>query len=86
MVASGQPEAALTNLRLAQNLVRSATNVPEEVRKNLDRRIQAQLQNTVRDEERIVGERAEQLRMAAAADQRAAPSTRSPPIRKPSRR
>ena len=70
-VAAGQPEAALTNLRLAQNLVRSATNVPEEVRKTLDRRIQAQLQNTVRDEERIVGERAEQLRVAAAADQRA---------------
>ena len=70
-VAAGQPEAALTNLRLAQNLVRSATNVPEEVRKTLDRRIQAQLQNTVRDEERIAGERAEQLRVAAAADQRA---------------
>jgi hypothetical protein len=71
LVAAGQPEAALTNLRLAQNLVRSATDVPESVRQTLDRRIQAQMQNTVHDEERIVLERAEQLRVAAAADQRA---------------
>jgi hypothetical protein len=70
-VAANQPEAALNNLHLAQNLVRSATDVPESVRKNLDRRIQAQIQNTVRDEERIVLERAESQRMAAAAGQRA---------------
>ena len=42
-VAAGQPEAALNNLRLAQNVVRSATNVPESVRRTLDRRIQAQM-------------------------------------------
>ena len=41
------------------------------MRNTLDRRIQAQMQNTVRDEERIVLERAERQRMAAAADQRA---------------
>jgi hypothetical protein len=71
LVAAGQPEAALNNLRLAQNLVRSFTSVPESVRTMLDKRIQAQIQNTVRDEDRIVQERAERLRMAAAADQRA---------------
>ena len=71
LVAAGQPEAALTNLRLAQNLVRSATNVPERVRNELDRRIQAQILSTVRDEERIVAERAEQQRIQAAAVQRA---------------
>jgi hypothetical protein len=70
LVASGQPEAALTNLRLAQNYVRSATNVPESVRSQLDKRIQAQMQTTVRDEERIVMERAEQQRTLAAGEQR----------------
>ena len=33
-VAANQPEAALTNLRLAQNLVRSATDVSESVRRS----------------------------------------------------
>ena len=70
LVASGQPEAALTNLRLAQNYVRSATNVPESVRSALDKRIQAQILTTVRDEERIVAERAEQQRLQAASEQR----------------
>jgi len=70
LVGSGQPEAALTNLRLAQNYVRSATNVPESVRSALDKRIQAQLLTTVRDEERIVAERAEQQRLLAASEQR----------------
>ena len=70
LVASGQPEAALTNLRLAQNYVRSATNVPESVRSALDKRIQAQMLTTVRDEERIVAERAEQQRLQAASEQR----------------
>jgi hypothetical protein len=70
LVGSGQPEAALTNLRLAQNYVRSATNVPESVRSALDKRIQAQMLTTVRDEERIVAERAEQQRLQAASEQR----------------
>jgi hypothetical protein len=69
-VSSGQPESALTNLRLAQNLVRSATNVPESVRRTLEKRIQAQMLSTVRDEERIVMERAEQQRLIAASNQR----------------
>jgi tetratricopeptide (TPR) repeat protein len=70
LAVAGQPEAALTNLRLAQNIVRSATNVPESARTALDRRIQAQILSTVRDEERIVSERAERQRLAAAAEQR----------------
>ena len=53
-----------------QNYVRSATNVPESVRSALDKRIQAQMLTTVRDEERIVAERAEQQRLLAASDQR----------------
>jgi len=70
LVTNGQPEAALDVLRLAQNLVRSATNVPESARRQLDRRIQAQYLSTVRDEERIVAERLERQRLAAAAEQR----------------
>ncbi|HMF36469.1 MAG TPA: hypothetical protein VKF17_07505, partial [Isosphaeraceae bacterium] len=70
LVASGQPSAALTNLRLAQNYVRSATDIAESVRSALDKRIQAQILTTVRDEERIVAERAEQQRLLAASEQR----------------
>ena len=70
LLRMGQPEAALKALRLTQNLVRSATNVPEVDRVRLDRRIQSQLISTVQAEERIVAERAEHLRLGAAADQR----------------
>jgi hypothetical protein len=70
LLNAGQPEAALNALRLAQNVVRSATNVPESDRTSLDRRIQAQLISTVQAEERITGERAEHLRLEAAAEQR----------------
>ena len=66
----GQPEAALNALRLAQNLVRSATNVLDADRNALDRRIQAQMVATVQAEERIVAERAERQRLEAAAEQR----------------
>ena len=87
LVGSGQPAAALTNLRLAQNYVRSATNVPESVRSALDKRIQAQMLSTVRDEERIVAERAEQQRLMAASAQRSPRRHRvHRPTRIPSRR
>src|SRR5262249_53513634 len=66
----GQPEAALNALRLTQNAIRSAPNVPHGDRLKLDRRVQAQLISTVQAEERIVGERAERLRLEAAAEQR----------------
>jgi tetratricopeptide (TPR) repeat protein len=65
-----QPEAALNLLRLTQNVVRSAASVPEADRLKLERRINAQLISTVQAEERIVGERAEQLRLESAAEQR----------------
>ena len=71
LLRMGQPEAALNALRLAQNLGRSATNVPEADRSRLDRRIQAQMISTVQAEERIVAERAEHLRLEAATEQRA---------------
>jgi hypothetical protein len=70
LVAQGQPEAALNTLRLAQNIVRSATGVSEDVRNALLKRVEAQQLSTVRDEERIVAERAEQQRLLAASDQR----------------
>ncbi len=70
LVGAGQPDAALSNLRLAQNYVRSATNIPESVRSALEKRIQAQMLTTVRDEERIVADRAEQQRLLAASAQR----------------
>ena len=70
LLRMGQPEAALNVLRLTQNLVRSATNVPEADRLRLDRRIQSQLISTVQAEERIVAGRAEHLRLDAAAEQR----------------
>ena len=70
LLNQGQPEAALSQLRLTQNVVRSATNVAEDDRNKLDRRIQAQLLATVQAEERIVAERAEHQRVEAAAEQR----------------
>ncbi len=71
LVHSGQPEAALTTLRLAQNLVRGDDQVSEQTRNDLDRRIQAQIISTARSEERIVAERAEAARLAAMSDQQA---------------
>jgi tetratricopeptide (TPR) repeat protein len=70
LMDAGQPEAAINLLRLTQNVVRSASSVPEADRAKLDRRIQAQLISTVQAEERIVGERAERLRLESAAEQR----------------
>jgi hypothetical protein len=70
MLNQGRPEDALAALRLTQNVVRSATNVAEEERNKLDRRIQSQLLATYQAEERIVGERAEHQRLEAAAEQR----------------
>ncbi len=69
LVNSGQPEAALNTLRLAQTVVRSATDVDEPTRNALDRALQAQILGTVRAEERITQDRAEALRRAASAEQ-----------------
>jgi len=70
LVNSGQPEAALNSLKLAQNVVRSSTEVDEAARNALDRELQAAILSTVRAEERIVQDRAESLRLEAAAEQR----------------
>ena len=70
LLRQGQPEAALNALRLTQNVVRSATDVPEADRAKLDRRIQAQLLATVQAEERVVSDRAERVRLDSAAEQR----------------
>src|SRR6516165_5183773 len=50
LMTAGQPEAALNALRLAQNVVRSATNVSEADRLRLDRRVQAQFLSAVQAE------------------------------------
>ena len=70
LVGEGRPEAALAALRLAQTVVRSAPALDEDTRTALDRRIQAAIMATVKDEERISLERAERLRLEAAAGQR----------------
>ncbi len=70
LMDSGQPEAALNQLRLNLNVVRSAVNVPDADRADLERRIQAQMISTAQAEDRIVAERAESQRLEAATEQR----------------
>ena len=65
-----QPEAAMNALRLALNVIRSATDVSEDVRTKLERRVQAQLMSVAQAEERVVAERAERTRLDSAAEQR----------------
>ncbi len=43
LMNQNQPEAALSALRLALNVIRSATDVSEDVRSKLERRVQSQL-------------------------------------------
>jgi hypothetical protein len=69
LVGEGRPEAALQALRLAQRTVRSALESDQEARDALDRRIQAAIMATVKDEERIVLERTERLRLEAVRGQ-----------------
>jgi len=69
LVDEGRPEAALQALRLAQRTVRSALAFDQDARDALDRRVQAAIMATVKDEERIARERAERLRLEAAAGQ-----------------
>ncbi|MBY0397793.1 MAG: hypothetical protein K2X91_15170, partial [Thermoleophilia bacterium] len=71
LVNAGRPEAALNTLRLARTVVATADGVDPAAREALDRQIAAQVQSTVRAEERIVAERAEALRRDAMARQRA---------------
>jgi hypothetical protein len=70
LLRTGQPEAARQTLRLLQNVIRSAANVTESVRGDLDRRVQDQMLATDRAEERILSEHLESERLSAAGLQR----------------
>ena len=70
LMNQNQPEAAMNALRLTLNVIRSATDVSEDVRAKLESRVQAQLMATAQAEERIVAERAERTRLDSAAEQR----------------
>ena len=69
LLSAGQPESALTVLRLAQNVIRSADQVDEAARNSLDREVQTHYLATVRAEERVVAERAEAQRLSALSEQ-----------------
>jgi hypothetical protein len=71
LVSKGRPEAALDALRLARTVVRSAAGLDAATRGALDRQVEAAIIAAVRGEERIVQERSEQVRLAAAAGQQA---------------
>ena len=58
LMNQNQPEAAMNALRLSLNVIRSATDAPEDVRTKLERRVQAELMAIASAEERIVSERA----------------------------
>ncbi len=70
LMSQNQPEAAMNALRLALNVIRSASDTSAEVRSKLEQRVQAQLLSVAQAEERIVNERAERTRLDAAAEQR----------------
>jgi MoCo/4Fe-4S cofactor protein with predicted Tat translocation signal len=56
-----QPQSALTQLRLAQNAIQAAQDVPENVRKQLSREVQAQIQG---DQLRVTGKKRDDLQEA----------------------
>ena len=68
LLNSGQPEEALTQLRLTLEQVRSE-QVREELKNTLARQISARIQLTVKREQEIEQTRAEQLRLAAMTQQ-----------------
>ena len=70
LLNQGLAEAALNALRLTQNVVRSASSVPQDERDKLNRRIEAQMLQTVQAEERVIADRAEHARLESAAEQR----------------
>jgi len=70
LMRSGQPDAALEALRLAQNALASATQVAASRRALLERQLQMENGAMLREEERFELERAELLRRQAAAAQR----------------
>jgi tetratricopeptide (TPR) repeat protein len=64
------PDAALNSLRQAQNMVRSATDIPESIRVRLDRELQASILSATREEERILERQAEEARLGSIAEAR----------------
>lgn len=64
------PEAALNELHQAQNLVRSAADVPENLRVKLERELAASILAATRDEERIIERQADEARRGAIAESR----------------
>lgn len=64
------PEAALNELHQAQNLVRSAADVPENLRVKLERELEASILAATRDEERIIERQADEARRGAIAESR----------------
>ena len=58
LMNQNQPEAAMNALRLGLNVIRSSPEVSEDVRTNLESRVQAQLMSVAQAEERVVAERA----------------------------
>ncbi|MBX6316690.1 MAG: hypothetical protein IRY99_27815, partial [Isosphaeraceae bacterium] len=69
LLNAGDPAAALNVLRLGLSAVQAEDQVPEATRVALTRQLQAQIQATVRREEQLELDRAEQMRLAAAAAQ-----------------
>ncbi|MBI1325864.1 tetratricopeptide repeat protein [bacterium] len=67
---ANNPDAALNALRQAQNMVRSATDIPEATRVRLDRELQASLLAATRQEERNLERQAEDARLGSLAEAR----------------
>ena len=65
----GSPRPRSTRSAWPRSVVRSADQVSEGVRTSLDRELQTHILSTIRAEERIVQDRAERLRVQAAAEQ-----------------
>ncbi len=68
LLAANQPDEAITSLRLTLEQVRSE-QVREELKNNLGRQISTEIQFTVKREQQIELDRAEQLRLGAIASQ-----------------
>ena len=71
LVDTGNIDAALDTLRLAQNALQSGTDVPEDIRARLARDLVVEMRETQRREDILIQNRAEALRLQAASEQKA---------------
>ncbi len=69
LINTGQAAQALDEIRLAINAVRGETNVPEQVRSSLDRRLQVEYRSALRREEADEVANNNRLRLEASASQ-----------------